>query len=127
MAIKFRGEKYADLDFSKITPGEVRILERQVGMEFPLIQRALKTCVCGHTRTDHEHKDAQAELTDDTSCVKCEACPEFAPKIPSDVSTTLMWLSIKRHLPTVTYREVEDTPYEDFADDDPAEEPENPT
>jgi hypothetical protein len=127
MGIKFRGETYADLDFNRITPGEVKVLERQVQMDFPTIQRALTICVCGHGRIEsHTHKDDAATVTDETSCTKCETCPQFMPKLPSDISTTLMWLAIKRHLPTVTYREVEDTPYEDFADDE-AEEPANPT
>ena len=128
MGLKFRGEKVSAMDFSKITPGEVRILERQVGMAFPLVQRAMKTCVCGHLRNDHDHKDDNAELTDDTACVKCDAsCDEFAPNVPSDVNTTLLWLGIKRKVPTVTYKEIEDTPYEDLADDEPDEEPANPT
>jgi hypothetical protein len=38
-----------------------------------------------------------------------------------------VWLSIKRHLPTVTFRDVADTPYDELADDEPAQEPENPT
>jgi hypothetical protein len=128
MAIKFRGEKYAELDFNKITPGEVGALEKQVGMVFPKIRRAAEVCVCDHGRNDHLHKDdATGEPTDDTSCVKCESCDEHLPSLPSDVSTALVWLAIKRHLPTVTYREVADTSYDDLADDEPAQEPANPT
>lgn len=128
MGIKFRGEKYDALDFNRITPGEVGALEKQLQMEFPLIQRALKTCVCGHLREDHVHKDDQAEVTDDTACVKCDgSCPEFAAKIPSGFSTALVWMAIKRRNPTLSFKDVADTPYEDLYDDDPDEEPVNPT
>lgn len=128
MGIKFRGEKYATLDFEKITPGEVGALEKQLGMEFPVLQRALRACVCGHPRDRHEHKDDAGELTDDTSCVKCEdeSCPEFSAKIPSTFSTALVWLAIKRRIPTLTFKEIADTPYDELADDE-AEEPANPT
>jgi hypothetical protein len=128
MAIKFRGEKYDDLDFNKITPGEVGALEKQVGMVFPKIRRAIDMCVCDHGREDHAHKDdATGEPSDDTSCVKCESCAEHLPSLPSGVNTALVWLAIKRHVPTVTYREVADTPYDELTDDEPAQEPENPT
>jgi hypothetical protein len=83
--------------------------------------------VCDHGLEDHRHKDAAGELSDDTSCVKCSSCPEHSSSLPSDVNTALVWLSIKRHLPTVTFREVADTPYDELADDEPSQEPENPT
>jgi hypothetical protein len=126
MGIKFRGEKYDNLDFDKITPGEVGALEKQLQMEFPVIQFALKSCVCGHQRDAHLHKDDNAELTDDTSCTKCELCSDFSAKIPSSFSTALVWMAVKRRIPTVTYKEIADTPYDELADDE-AEEPANPT
>jgi hypothetical protein len=127
MAIKFRGETYGELDFAKITPAEVSAIEKQVRMSWPKIKRAMQTCVCEHGKQAHERKDDQGELTDVTSCTSC-ACEELEPDIPSEVSTAMLWVSVKRHVPTVTFREVADTPYADLAaDDEPAEEPENPT
>jgi hypothetical protein len=84
--------------------------------------------VCEHGKKAHEHKDAEGNQTDDTSCADC-GCEQHESDLPSRVNTAFMWVGIKRKSPAVTFREVADQAFEDFggADEEPPVDPTQPS
>lgn len=113
MAIRFQGQDYPAIDMGRLTPGEADAVERVTGMTLNKIKRAGATCVCEHGVKEHTHKDDAGNQTDDTSCTKCE-CEEHESDLPSRVNTAFIWISIKRKLPSVSYKDVADQAFEDF-------------
>jgi hypothetical protein len=128
MAIKFKGESYPAIDMARLTPGEADAVERVTGLTLPKITRMGETCVCEHGKKAHEHKDAEGNQTDDTSCADC-GCEQHESDLPSRVNTAFMWVGIKRKSPAVTFREVADQAFEDFggADEEPPVDPTQPS
>jgi hypothetical protein len=111
--IQYAGKTYPVLDPEKFTPGETDAIERAVGMSFPKIRRMGDTCVCEHSAKQH---DAETR-----ACTLC-SCDSHESDMPSRISTAMAWVSVKRGVPTLTFKEFsEGVTVADMYVDEPAE------
>jgi hypothetical protein len=92
------GVTYEQIDQDRLTWAEIDAMERACGMTMAEVQRKSMTCVCAHYTVAHPKTD------DGTACTRCD-CPEFAPAVPTRVTTAGLWVSMKRSNPTLTYEQ----------------------
>lgn len=104
----------------KMTTGEIGAIERELAKDFQdktftfqKLRRMGDVCVCDHKSVDHRRNDDSGEISDDTSCARCD-CDAHEPNVSPLVQVAFMWASLKRSDPSLKWSDVRDSPLADF-------------
>jgi hypothetical protein len=109
---KIDDDEFDMLSESDLMWAEAAHLERVVGKTLAQIQAAGQFCGCDHHLSLHV-RDNPDDLESDIHCKTC-GCENPAENVPIEVSQALMWISLKRVRPTVSFSEVGQMPMSAF-------------
>lgn len=105
MRLSHDGVEFQMLSDDDLTWVEADAVERVVGMTMVQISAMAQVCGCGHRLTDHTPVDPEDE--EDLKCQTC-GCDTPMPNTPANVARAMLWVSMKRADPDLSFRQVGD-------------------
>lgn len=122
--------RQGDLEFQLLSEedlmwAEADAVERVTGMTMAEIGAKGQVCGCGHRIAQHKPVDPDAEEKTFV-CVECQ-CDQPLPNLPSMVTQALLWVSMKRASPELSFSQTGQFAMADLTtvkDEDPPDPPE---
>lgn len=113
MKLKCGDVEFSMLDESDLMWSEADAIERVTGMTMVEIGSKGQVCGCGHRLSAHAPADNPV-------CTQC-GCDQPASNVPSTVAQAMLWVSMKRANPELTFRQVGEMAAASFeqVDDEP--------
>lgn len=105
MKLSHDGVEFEMLSDDDLMWVEAAAVEKVVGRTMVQIAAMAQVCGCGHRLTDHKPVDPEDE--NDLRCSEC-GCDTPMPNTPADVARAMLWVSMKRANPELTFSEVGD-------------------
>lgn len=104
MRLSHDGVEFEMLTEDDLTWVEADAVERVTGKTMMQIGAAAQVCGCGHRLAEH------TPVGDDENDLKCQVCgcDTVMPNTSSQVAQAMLWVSMKRSAPELTFREVGD-------------------
>lgn len=112
MPFTFQNHVFEPVAHSKMSPAEIDVLERCVGMNYDKIKYEANKCVCDHAMERHVHVDKKGRIhPDDTSCriEECR-CGNFTSDVPTRINYAFIWVALRRVAPEVSFDELCEVP-----------------
>lgn len=103
MRLSHDGVEFDMLSEDDLTWVEADAVERVVGMTMVQIGALAQVCGCGHRLSEHVPVDPEDE--DDLKCAAC-GCDTVMPNTPANVARAMLWVSMKRADPELSFRQV---------------------
>lgn len=104
MAFTFEGHTFDPVPHSKMSPAEIDVLERCVGLNYDRIKYEANKCVCDHAMERHIHVNKKGRVSEETSCLieDCR-CGRFTSDIPTRINYAFIWIALRRVAPEVSF------------------------
>ncbi len=105
MRLSHDGVEFEMLTEDDLTWVEADAVERVVGKTMVQIGAAAQVCGCEHRLSDHVPVDPEDE--NDLKCNVC-GCDTPMPNTPANVARAMLWVSMKRASPELSFAQVGD-------------------
>lgn len=122
MRLKHDDVEFDMLDEDDLLWAEADAVERVVGKTMVQIGAIAQVCGCTHRLAEHKPQDPE-QPDADLVCVQC-GCDQPSSNTPASVAQAMLWVSMKRAQPNLTFKDVGQMVASSFQ---PVEEPPDPT